>query len=133
MKCFVDFAPGKPDVLGKFNGGFKPKFCLSILTLNMDVHSRFFTREEIKTEAIFSKNRRTHLFGALDSFIRQLNKTKLATAGRGMLPRPAWKAINLNCSPHEATRNAGTFVPQIPVFRCAPYGLLACCPLRVTG
>lgn len=60
-KCFVDFAPGKPDVLGKFNRGFNPKFCLSILALHMDVHSGLFTREEIKTEAAFSKNCWTHL------------------------------------------------------------------------
>ena len=58
--CFVDFAPGKPDMLGKFNGGFKPELYFSILSLNMDMHSRFFTREEIKTEATFSKYCWTH-------------------------------------------------------------------------
>jgi len=59
-KCFVDFVPGKSNVLGKFNGRFKPELCFSILALNMDVHPWFFTREEIKTEATFSKNGWTH-------------------------------------------------------------------------
>lgn len=59
-KCLIDFVPGKSDMLGEFNSRFKPKFGLSILALNMDVHSRLFTRKEIKPEATFSKYCWTH-------------------------------------------------------------------------
>ncbi len=41
-KCFVDFVPRKAGVLGKLNRGFKPKFGFTALSLNMDMHSRFF-------------------------------------------------------------------------------------------
>jgi len=56
VKCFVDFVPGKPNVLNKFNGRCKLELYFSILALNMDAHPWFFTREEIKTEAALSKN-----------------------------------------------------------------------------
>jgi len=47
-------------MLGELKIGFKPKLGLSILAVNMHMHSRFFSREEIETKATFAKNSRTH-------------------------------------------------------------------------
>gem|GEM_PF-6807315 len=47
-------------MLGKFNCGFKPKLGLSALALNMHMHSRFFTREELEAKTTFAKNCWTH-------------------------------------------------------------------------
>src|ERR1035437_64877 len=59
-ECFVDFALGKTDVLGKLDGGLKPKLGFTALALNVHMHSRFFAREEVETEAPFAKNCWTH-------------------------------------------------------------------------
>ena len=60
-------------MLGKFNGGFKPELGLSALVLNMYMHSRFFTREEVKPETTFAKNCWTH--AAINYQKRLLNET----------------------------------------------------------
>src|SRR3989304_176072 len=59
-ECFVYFALGKTGVLGKLNAVLKPEFGLTALPLNVHVHSRFFPRKEVETEAAFAKNRWTH-------------------------------------------------------------------------
>jgi hypothetical protein len=59
-ECFINLVPGKTYELGKFNSRLKPELGLAILGLNMHMHSRFLAREEIKTEASFTKNGWTH-------------------------------------------------------------------------
>ncbi len=59
-ECFIDFAPREARLLGNLNGGIKPKLCFATLTLNMHMHSRFFSREEVETKATFTKNCWTH-------------------------------------------------------------------------
>lgn len=41
-KGLVDLMLRKTDMLGKFDRWLKPKFSLATLSLNMDVHPRFF-------------------------------------------------------------------------------------------
>ncbi len=41
-KGLIDLMLRKTDMLGKLNHWLKPKFGFTVLTLNMDVHSRFF-------------------------------------------------------------------------------------------
>jgi len=51
-ECFVYFALGKTNVLGKLDDGFKPELGFTDLTLNMHMHSRFFPREEVETSGL---------------------------------------------------------------------------------
>lgn len=60
MKGFAGFTPGKTGMLGKFNRRLKPELGLAILPLNVHMHSRLFTREEVEAEASLTKNSRTH-------------------------------------------------------------------------
>lgn len=59
-ECFIYFAPRKTNELGQFNSWFKPELGFAILALDMHMHSRFLAREEIETEAAFTKNGWTH-------------------------------------------------------------------------
>ena len=43
-ECFINLAPGKTYVLGKFNSRLKPELGLAILGLNMHMQSRFLAR-----------------------------------------------------------------------------------------
>jgi len=56
----ADFSPGQAGVLGDLNRRFEPELCFTGLSLNMDMHSGFFTREEVEPEAAFTKYSRTH-------------------------------------------------------------------------
>ncbi len=47
-------------MLGKLNSRFKPELGLTVLALNMYMHSRFFTREEVESETTFAENCWTH-------------------------------------------------------------------------
>jgi hypothetical protein len=58
--CLADFSPGQAGVLGDIYRRFEPELCFTVLTLNMHVHPRFFTREEVEPEAAFSKYGGTH-------------------------------------------------------------------------
>lgn len=58
--CLIDLALREAKRLGKLNHGFKLELSLSILALNMHVHSRFFPGEEVKTKPAFAEYCRTH-------------------------------------------------------------------------
>lgn len=54
-KRLAEFSPGQASVLSNLNHGFEPELCLTVLTLNMDMYPRLFTREEVEPEAAFTK------------------------------------------------------------------------------
>jgi hypothetical protein len=60
VKYLADFTSGQAGMLGDLNRRFEPELCLTVLPLNMDMHSRFFPREEVEPEAAFAKYRWTH-------------------------------------------------------------------------
>jgi len=60
-KGFTDFPARKAGVLRQFDGRLKPEFGLTILPLDMHMHSRLFPREEVEPEPAFTENRRTHV------------------------------------------------------------------------
>jgi hypothetical protein len=60
VKCLADFTSGQAGMLGDLNGRLKPELCLTVLPLNMDMHPRLFSREEVEPEAAFAKYRWTH-------------------------------------------------------------------------
>lgn len=41
-KRLTGFSPGQAGVLGDLNRRFEPELCLTILTLNVDMHPRLF-------------------------------------------------------------------------------------------
>jgi hypothetical protein len=49
-KGLTDFSPGKAGMLGYLDLRLKPKLCLTILPLNMHMHSRLFPRKEVEPE-----------------------------------------------------------------------------------
>lgn len=57
----ADFPAGKPGVLGDLDRRFKPELGLAILSLNMNVHSRLLTREEVEAKSRLTKNGRAHI------------------------------------------------------------------------
>ena len=57
---FTDFSPRQASVLSKLNRWFKPEFGLTILTLDMHMHSGFFAREEVKPKSAFAEYCWTH-------------------------------------------------------------------------
>jgi len=55
-KGLTDISPGKAGMLGYLDLRLKPEFRLTVLPLNMHMHSRFFPRKEVEPEAAFAKN-----------------------------------------------------------------------------
>jgi hypothetical protein len=47
-------------ILGQLNRGFKPEHGLTICTVYMYMHAGLFTREKVKSKAVFSKNGWAH-------------------------------------------------------------------------
>jgi hypothetical protein len=56
----ADFSPGQAGVLVDLDHRFEPELYFTVLALNMDMHPRLFTREEVKPEAAFTEYGRTH-------------------------------------------------------------------------
>jgi hypothetical protein len=52
----AEFRCRETDVASKFNGGRKPKLCLTVGVADMNVHPTFLPREEIKTELTLTKD-----------------------------------------------------------------------------
>jgi len=50
----------KSEVLRELYLRFQPEFRLPVLSVDMNVHPRFFTRKEIETKPGFSKHRGAH-------------------------------------------------------------------------
>ena len=59
-KGFADLPPGKTRGLSQLERRFKPELGLAVLALNMHVHSRLLSREEVEPEAAFAKYGRAH-------------------------------------------------------------------------
>ncbi|MDP3033101.1 MAG: hypothetical protein Q8N33_13585 [Rhodocyclaceae bacterium] len=59
-KRLTDFSPRQAGLLGDLNRRLKPELCLAILALNMDMHPRLFSGEEVEPEAAFTKYGWTH-------------------------------------------------------------------------
>jgi len=57
---FFKLCTRKSKVLGKFNVWLKPKLCLSIRTVDVNILTRFLAGKEEKTIPFFTKYRRTH-------------------------------------------------------------------------
>jgi hypothetical protein len=58
---FVQLGCAETFVDGQFDFRLQPELRLAVRRNHMDVHPRFFTREEIKSVISIPKNRRTHL------------------------------------------------------------------------
>src|SRR5699024_1553368 len=58
--CRFYLMSGQTNIHGQFGPRLRPEFCLTILALNMNMHSGFFVREEVEQKRAFAKYRRTH-------------------------------------------------------------------------
>jgi hypothetical protein len=59
-QCLAKLFLRKAVVLSEFDLRFKPELYLTVLSMYMNVHSRFFTRKEVETKTGCSKHSWAH-------------------------------------------------------------------------
>jgi hypothetical protein len=60
VKGFADLPPRQAGVLRQLNSRLKPELGLAVLALNMHMHPRLLSREEVKAKATLAENCWTH-------------------------------------------------------------------------